>query len=78
MKYDEEIQIGIEVSSKIMYNINICNCRSYASSKQNKITSRAALQFYIEKIVEEIKQTMKRHEIITIEHITIEMKPETP
>ena len=79
MKYDEEIQIGIEVRSKIMYNRNnICNCRSYASSKQNKITSRASLQFYIEQIVEEMEQTMKRHEIITIEHITIEMKPETP
>ena len=59
MKYDEEIKIGIEVSSQIMYTNNICNCLSYASSKQNKITSRASLQFYIEKIVEEIKQTMK-------------------
>ena len=73
MKYDEEIKVGIEVSSKIMYNNNICNCSSYASSKQNKITSRASLQFYIEKIVEEIKQTMKRYEIITIEHITFEI-----
>ena len=52
MKYDEEIKVGIEVSSKIMYNNNICNCSYYASSKQNKIISRASLQFYIEKIVE--------------------------
>ena len=74
MKYDEEIGVGIEVSSKIMYNNNnICNCRSYSSSKQNRISSRASLQFYIEKIVEEIKQTMKRNEIITIEHIAFEI-----
>ena len=73
LKYDDEIQVGIEVSSKIMYNNNFCNRRSYSSSKQNKISSRASLQFYIENIVEEIKQTMKRHEIITIEHITIEI-----
>ena len=73
MKHDEEIKVGIEVSSKIMYNNNICNCRSYSSSKQNKISSRASLQFYIEKIVEEITQTMKRNEIITIEHITFEI-----
>ena len=72
MKYDEEIKVGIEVSSSIMYKNNICNCSSYASSKQNKITSRASLQFYIGKIVEEIKQTMKRYEIITIEHITFD------
>ena len=73
MKYDEEIKVGIEVSSKNMYNNNICNCSCYASSTQNKITSRAALHFYIEELVEEIKQTMKRNEIITIEHITFEM-----
>ena len=73
VKYDEEIKVGIEVSSTIMYNNNICNCSSYASSKQNKITSRASLQFYIEQIVEEIKQTMKRNEIITIELITFEI-----
>ena len=73
MKYDEEIKVGIEISSKIMYRNNICNCSYYASSEQNKITSRASLQFYIEKIVEEIKQTMKRDEIITIEHITFEI-----
>ena len=73
LKYDEEIQVGIEVSSKIMYHNNICRCRYYASSKQNKITSRASLQFDIEKIVEEIKQSMKRHEIITIEDITFEI-----
>ena len=56
-----------------MYKNNICNCSYYASSKQNKITSRASLRFYIEKIVEEIKQTMKRHEIITIEHVVIKI-----
>ena len=65
MKYDDEIQVGIEVSSTIVHK-SICNSRSYLLSKQNKITSRAALQFCIEKIVEEIKQTMKRHELITI------------
>ena len=73
VKYDEEIKVGIEVSSKIRYRNNICNCSYYASSKQNKIRSRASLQFYIENIVEEIQQTMKRNETITIEHITIEI-----
>ena len=73
VKYDEEMKVGIEVSSKIMYRNIICNCSYYASSKQNKIRSRASLQFYIEKIVEEIKQTMKRDEIITIEHIAFEI-----
>ena len=33
MKYDEEIKVGIEVSSNIMYKNRICNCSSYASSK---------------------------------------------
>ena len=73
MKYDDEIQVGIEVSSKIMYHNNICRCRYYSSSKQNKISSRASLQYHIEQAVEEIKQTMKRNEIITIEHVTIEI-----
>ena len=73
MKYNEEIKVGIEVSSKNMNKNNMCNCSSYASSKQNKITSRASLQFYIEQIVEEIKQTMNRYEIITIEHITFDI-----
>ena len=52
MKYDDEMQVGIEVSSKIMYNTNICSCRSYSSSKQNKFSSRASLKFYLQNIVE--------------------------
>ena len=58
MKYDDEIHVGIEVCAIIMYNNSICRSHYYASSKQNKITSRAALQFYIEKIVEEEKNRL--------------------
>ena len=53
-----------------LYTNSICRSRYYSATKQNNITSTASLQFHIEQAVEEIKQTMKRHEIITIEHIT--------